>query len=384
MEFMFNCCKNKPPTKEIKHCFCIVCLNVFHKSCVERKQGFQLIENHKILCSKVCNDTYLEQQGIESNVSNPTAAKLVDLKKRLDEREKRCFDLKSVNKSLATELQQAQEKLKSHETRIRELEAQLINSEAQSNSDTAGNSDFEDVLKKSTKEMMDMFGDAISKKLDTVAKVIVDSNKDLVRLVTNMQRVDHCASPSQIVELATPDPLARGPQNSLSLLTSGNDASGLGMSDYNQQKAPITSSAIGAAINNAFHQRSAANNKPNSNNRPQHKLSMGTASSTLLKAVPPSDKKWLYLGRLCEDVSENDLINYVQSKCQMDGKDLSIKLLKTYNNMRSFKLGLQKNYYNQVNNCEFWPAGVVFRDFVFEIRQNSKSNFLPPTNLQAG
>lgn len=56
----YKCCRNK----ELQNYCCVSCNNIFHKSCIERKNVI-IIESHKIYCSKKC-----EEKNAESEISS--------------------------------------------------------------------------------------------------------------------------------------------------------------------------------------------------------------------------------------------------------------------------------------------------------------------------
>lgn len=50
MPYNYSCCRNK----ELNNYCCIICHNIYHKSCMERKKEAVIIEKHKIYCGKKC------------------------------------------------------------------------------------------------------------------------------------------------------------------------------------------------------------------------------------------------------------------------------------------------------------------------------------------
>ncbi|CAG9767026.1 unnamed protein product [Ceutorhynchus assimilis] len=57
----FKCCKNK----DLKFFVCIVCTEIYHQSCVDRRNSVKVIGGHRILCSKKCEQEQDYQKASE-------------------------------------------------------------------------------------------------------------------------------------------------------------------------------------------------------------------------------------------------------------------------------------------------------------------------------
>lgn len=79
MDSTFKCCKKK----ECTNVCCIQCLGILHQSCMERKKNIQLVEGHKIICSKEC----ATRKKNEDDAIQKTGEKVEFLIKALREKE---------------------------------------------------------------------------------------------------------------------------------------------------------------------------------------------------------------------------------------------------------------------------------------------------------
>lgn len=77
-------------------------------------------------------------------------------------------------------------------------------------------------------------------------------------------------------------------------------------------------------------------------------------------------RKWLYVGRIAgKDVKEEDVEKFLKNT---DGLgDIIVKKLDTKGSNSAFSVGLTKDEdYKTVYNKDFWPAGVILREFSFK------------------
>lgn len=77
-------------------------------------------------------------------------------------------------------------------------------------------------------------------------------------------------------------------------------------------------------------------------------------------------RKWLYVGRIAgKDVKEEDVEQFLRNT---DGLgDIIVKKLDTKGSNSAFSVGLPtEEAYNIVYNENFWPSGVVLREFSFK------------------
>lgn len=96
--------------------------------------------------------------------------------------------------------------------------------------------------------------------------------------------------------------------------------------------------------------------------RPKGIICKGTTSS--FSGVP--QKRWIYVGRIAgKDVEEGVIEKYVRAGL---GSDLvEVKKLVSKGSNSSFSVGVpSENMYKKIMNEEFWPNGVLIRDFSFK------------------
>lgn len=104
MEVTFRCCRNKESTKLC----CIQCFSLFHKSCMERKKTIQIIDGHKMICSRECatkkKNADDELKNLEKKIEaltkiiRETNAQLEDAEKGREELNEEIESLRKDNK----------------------------------------------------------------------------------------------------------------------------------------------------------------------------------------------------------------------------------------------------------------------------------------------
>lgn len=91
----------------------------------------------------------------------------------------------------------------------------------------------------------------------------------------------------------------------------------------------------------------------------------------LIKTVSVQNKKFLYVSRIDPSVTSNHIIEFICDKLpDCTSNDIDCKLLLSKDRVIdssltfvSFKIGLKETHYNQLNNSEAWPTGVLIRPF---------------------
>ncbi|KAG5874959.1 hypothetical protein JTB14_002642 [Gonioctena quinquepunctata] len=79
MEVYFKCCKNK----QTQNLYCIVCFEVFHRACIEKKKSCKELGGGKLYCSLKC-----EKKGNSHKVELDKALeKVAVMKKEIYERD---------------------------------------------------------------------------------------------------------------------------------------------------------------------------------------------------------------------------------------------------------------------------------------------------------
>lgn len=76
-------------------------------------------------------------------------------------------------------------------------------------------------------------------------------------------------------------------------------------------------------------------------------------------------RMWLYVGRAGNQTDVNMVGEYIASKLGVGGDQLVVEELKTEGMTKSYKVGVNHQYYDQVNKSDFWPEGILFRRFRF-------------------
>lgn len=91
-------------------------------------------------------------------------------------------------------------------------------------------------------------------------------------------------------------------------------------------------------------------------------------------------KMWFYVGRASSQTTKEAIGQYLKNKLKAGDDQLIVENLRSVGVARSYKIGIDSKYYDQVNKAEFWPSGVVFRRFRFRSGEDSrKANFPEPT-----
>ncbi|CAG9817752.1 unnamed protein product [Phaedon cochleariae] len=135
-------------------------------------------------------------------------------------------------------------------------------------------------------------------------------------------------------------------------------------------QAQITASQVSDAINEAMVTVINHSEEPfrvvtrRSNNR---RVQRGTAvlpEEEPFQAAP--SKMWLYIGRVKKEVKADVIKNFIKTKATISkDNELEIEQLHTTGSYSSFKVGVDHQYYEQLNSTSFWPYGTVFRRFNF-------------------
>lgn len=108
----------------------------------------------------------------------------------------------------------------------------------------------------------------------------------------------------------------------------------------------------------------------------KHKTKKGTVC-TGIKA-PKQDnimgaprKRWIYLGRIAGDTSEEAISAYLSNL--KTSENVIIKKLNTVESNFAFSIGAQNDdIYNLLNDKDFWPTGAIIRPFNFNFRRGEK------------
>ncbi|CAH1107492.1 unnamed protein product [Psylliodes chrysocephalus] len=108
------------------------------------------------------------------------------------------------------------------------------------------------------------------------------------------------------------------------------------------------------------------------------------------KSADNNRKLWVFISRVKNQVTEDQIKNYISNKAKNDQSEISVKALKTYyqnKNNKCFLVGTDLSLKNVIYEQNFWPAGVAFERFNFKKGQhfldnnrenkNEEEDFLP-------
>lgn len=99
-----------------------------------------------------------------------------------------------------------------------------------------------------------------------------------------------------------------------------------------------------------------------------------------LTVVKP--RRTIFVSRLARDTSTDDLLFYVKSKIDVDLDILCFKINADRNrSISSFRLIVPCDIFEKVVDPEFWPLGILVREYIY--RENPRSNPISlPTNVR--
>lgn len=127
------------------------------------------------------------------------------------------------------------------------------------------------------------------------------------------------------------------------------------------------------------------NNTGESNNLNSNKtVGISTKSRTAVVGSSEDDsefrgvnsKCWLHVSRVAASTTESGIVTYMKAK--LPGNEFSCNLLKTNNDISSFKVGANLSLLDSLVKPEFWPKGVNIRRFNFF--RGPRGNFDQPNN----
>ncbi|KAG5887072.1 hypothetical protein JTB14_018244 [Gonioctena quinquepunctata] len=78
MEHKFKCCK-----KDFGNFFCIICYDIFHPSCLDRKCKYKEMGGYKMCCSQKCEQKDTDRKKVTDNLGK----EINKLKKGITERD---------------------------------------------------------------------------------------------------------------------------------------------------------------------------------------------------------------------------------------------------------------------------------------------------------
>lgn len=98
-----------------------------------------------------------------------------------------------------------------------------------------------------------------------------------------------------------------------------------------------------------------------------------------LVVVPP--RKTVFISRLSSDTTTNDIQHYIRSKLKIEDFSVYKFNFAKERKISSFKISLNFEIFDQVVDKNFWPSGVVVREFAFRPKVNNNAVSLPRPNV---
>lgn len=103
------------------------------------------------------------------------------------------------------------------------------------------------------------------------------------------------------------------------------------------------------------------------NKRRKKKATSVVGSNDMSDGLQAAPKKaWLFIGKLLTNTTEDQLLNYVKKK--IPNEEFSCTKITTSSTSSCFKLGAGYHLRQQLENPEFWPRGVIVRQYIFRRR----------------
>lgn len=126
-------------------------------------------------------------------------------------------------------------------------------------------------------------------------------------------------------------------------------------------------------------------------NKSRFNITVGTGttgSGDTFKSLP--SKMWLFVGKVDPSVKKEEVEMYIKTKCSIANSDeLVVDQLNTRTKSLSFKVGIDKKYYDSLSTGDFWPNNIAVRRYNFwserregpleQIQKSSGGGFLGNT-----
>lgn len=166
--------------------------------------------------------------------------------------------------------------------------------------------------------------------------------------------------------------------------------------DSNNSRGTDQSASDAVPSVSNFKLNSATNNEPNISAEPSptfievRNKKKKKGNFKIVGTGPNSDVitvvnrlKWLHISRLHPGSSENDIISFVASHCNVQSSLLKCKRLikpdvnPTNQSFATFKLGVPEVVLSKMLKPEMWPTGTMIRKFVYRAQTNDPKNLIP-------
>lgn len=170
---MFKCCKGK----EFSNFCCVICTEIFHPSCLERKPNSVKIQDHKIYCSLECKNKSILNLEMEKNLTE----EINKLKGELKDKNSYIKRLKRGSQDTQNPTQEAdkqsQIKIKAHKDKIEKLQEELAKFEEINKGRIRELKEHKDIIKNLKLELADV--NKICREMVTSIKTL-EEERDLL------------------------------------------------------------------------------------------------------------------------------------------------------------------------------------------------------------
>lgn len=106
----------------------------------------------------------------------------------------------------------------------------------------------------------------------------------------------------------------------------------------------------------------------------QRRSKVGQSEENLgnFRGVKP--KVWMYLYRIEPEVTEDDIKQYLKSKCGNDKEEFIVKDLKENGRLKTYMVAGDFSYKDKFYDPGFWPKGIRFKRFDFILQRQKNVN----------
>lgn len=151
-KIFYECCKSK----ELKCYCCVVCLNIFHKSCCGRKNGMIQIDKHKIYCSEECQTNENTSQEKYENELSDYFETINSLKLQIEDQAAHIHRLEKLSKAFEIDVMENEQSYKQEIETIRTTICLLKEELKQKNSEIEREKDDASKFRKACCELQEI------------------------------------------------------------------------------------------------------------------------------------------------------------------------------------------------------------------------------------
>ena len=121
-------------------------------------------------------------------------------------------------------------------------------------------------------------------------------------------------------------------------------------------------------------------NKPNAigpftqRSRPSRKINVGQSQGCNEKFKGASPKVWMFISRVSQDVTEEDIKTYLNTRIGDEEENIIVKeLISGSNGLKCYMVAADFKHKDQFYQPSFWPQGVGYRRFDFKLYEKYKN-----------